>query len=87
MFITLNSNRYKIEVAIVLTSFSSHRVQEEQADPSHDLQVVAATSVDLVIVVQAAQGCWGTLRRLVSCQTPKRCNILGNGKDSVKPKS
>ena len=43
---------------IVPTSFSSHRVQKEQADPSHDLQVVAATSVDCGIVVQAAQGYW-----------------------------
>ena len=41
------------EVAIVLTS-SSHCVQEEQAGPSHHLQVVAATSVDLGMVVQAA---------------------------------
>ena len=56
------------EVAIVPTSFSasSHSVQVEQAGPSHGLQVVAATSVDLGIVVQAKQGCWGTLRRLVS---------------------
>ena len=53
------------EVVIVQIS-SSHCVQEEQAGPSHHLQVVAATSVDLGIVVQAAQGCWATLRRLVS---------------------
>eukprot|EP00731_Ephydatia_muelleri_P004382 Em0002g558a len=53
------------EVVIVQTS-SSHCVQEGQAGPSHHLQVVAATSVDLGRVVQAAQGCWATLRRLVS---------------------
>lgn len=54
-------------VAIVPTSSSSsHSVQNEQAGPSHGLQVVAATSVDLGIVVQAAQGCWGTLRHIVS---------------------
>ena len=40
------------EVAIVPTSSSSsHSVQVEQAGPSHSLQVVAATSVDLGIVV------------------------------------
>ena len=39
------------EMAFVPTSsFSSHSVQEEQACPSHGLQVVAATSVDLGIV-------------------------------------
>ena len=54
-------------VANVPTSSSlSDSVQNEQAGPSHSLQVVAATSVDLGIVVQAAKGCWGTLRRLVS---------------------
>ena len=54
-------------VAIVpISSPSIDSVQNEQAGPSHGLQVVAATSVDLGIVVQAAQGCWGTLRRLVS---------------------
>ncbi|KAL5499681.1 hypothetical protein EMCRGX_G011138 [Ephydatia muelleri] len=35
--------------------FSSHSVQEEQAGPSHGLQVVAATSVDLGIVVQLSR--------------------------------
>ena len=54
-------------VANVPTSSSlSDSVQNEQAGPSHSLQVVAATSADLGIVVQAAKGCWGTLRRLVS---------------------
>ena len=54
-------------VANVPTSLSiSDSVQNEQAGPSHSLQVVAATSADLGIVVQAAKGCWGTLRRLVS---------------------
>ena len=39
------------EVAFVPTSSSSsHSVLEEQAGPSHGLQVVAATSVDLGIV-------------------------------------
>ena len=43
------------EVVIVPTSSSSsHSVQGEQAGPSHGLQVVAATSVDLGMVVQAA---------------------------------
>ena len=41
------------EVVIVQTS-SSHCVQEEKAGSSHHLQVVAATSVDLGIVVQAS---------------------------------
>ena len=54
-------------VANVPTSSSLRdSVQTEQAVPSHSLQVVAATSADLGIVVQAAKGCWGTLRRLVS---------------------
>ncbi|KAL5514919.1 hypothetical protein EMCRGX_G000003 [Ephydatia muelleri] len=60
-------------VANVPTSSSlSDSVQNEQAGPSHSLQVVAATSADLGIVVQAAKGCWGTLRRL-----PKRGGSLG----------
>ena len=64
-------------VANVPTSSSlSDSVQNEQAGPSHSLQVRAATSADLGIVVQAAKGCWGTLRHLVSCQMHKECNIL-----------
>ena len=56
------------QVAIVPTSSSSsHSVQNKQAGPSRGgLQVEAATSVNLGIVVQAAHGCWGTLRHLVS---------------------